>query len=239
MKQCTKCKKFLPYSDFYRHSEKVRNKLSSKVRKDGYYPACKKCEYKRTSKYHKKNYEHLWKFTVKRRSKLVTYLRNKYTAIRARSRRHKKEFNLSFFDFLRAFIVQMRVTNFHCMYNPEIKLTHKVGKGNKGKIYTNISVDRLDNEEWYTKNNLIFCSWGENDKKGATDFNNLAMVQVWALWLNKEKWEASGKRAQNYLTKMRKNKPKTLRSIRNEMEQAVPISEVDTGNDWEQKTLFD
>lgn len=234
MKQCAKCKKILPYSDFYRFGPKVK-----KPNKDGYYSSCKKCENKRSSKWKKKNYDQVSQSEVKRRSGLIGYLKEKYLSVQSRSRKYKKECNLTWFDFLRVFITQMRVTNFHCMYNPKIKLTHEVGNTSSNKLETNISIDRLDNEEWYTMNNIVFCCWKENNNKRSINFDTLAMLQMWALWLNKEKWEESIKRAQNYLDKMTKLKPQTLRSIRNEMEQALPVSEVDTGNDWEQTTLFD
>ena len=63
MKQCAKCKKILPYSDFYRFGPKVK-----KPNKDGYYSSCKKCENKRSSKWKKKNYDQVSQSEVKRRS---------------------------------------------------------------------------------------------------------------------------------------------------------------------------
>tara|TARA_R100001440_G_scaffold13911_3_gene23897 strand:- start:292 stop:1002 length:711 start_codon:yes stop_codon:yes gene_type:complete len=234
MKQCSRCKKNLPYSDFYMHGEKSKNRKWKR-----YYSYCKKCDNVASRKWKKENYEQVSKVEIKRRSELIVYLREKYNGTRTRSKRVKKDLDLSWFNFLRVFITQMRITNFHCMYNPEIKLTHKVGIGRKGKILTNISVDRLDNDEWYSKTNLIFCSWSENDKKGAIDFDGLAVVQMWALFFNKDKWRKSTLRAQNYIKSMRNNKQKTLRSIRNEMEQDLSVSKIDTGTRWQQTSLFD
>lgn len=235
MKQCATCKKVLPYTEFYKFGPTIKKE---KLNKDGHYSSCKTCEIRRSSKWKKDNHTHVSQVEFKRRSELIGYLKEKYNGLNSRSRKYKKNFDVSWFDFLRIFITQMRITNFHCMYNPEIKLTHKVGKGKKGKNYTNISVDRLDNDKWYTRNNIIFCSWAENDNKSSISFDTVAMIQMWALLYDEEKWRKSVKKARNYVGNMKKNK-KTLRSIRNEMEQAVPISKVDTGNDWEQTTLFD
>ena len=33
--------------------------------------------------------------------------------------------------------------------------------------YDNVSIDRLDNEKPYTYENIIFCTWKENNEKGA------------------------------------------------------------------------
>ena len=58
MKQCSKCKKLKPFSEYYKR----------KNRKSGYQPACKKCEIQRTKKWIKENKE-----SVKQREKTRYY----------------------------------------------------------------------------------------------------------------------------------------------------------------------
>jgi len=48
-----------------------------------------------------------------------------------------------------------------------VEMTHIRGKGIKNKTLTNISVDRLDNEKGYTKQNIIFVTHEFNTRKNA------------------------------------------------------------------------
>ena len=40
------------------------------------------------------------------------------------------------------------------------------GKNSVQKVRTNMSVDRIDSDKNYTKDNIVFCTWDFNDRKG-------------------------------------------------------------------------
>ena len=64
---------------------------------------------------------------------------------------------------------------YHCFYTKKI-MTHlgsvlENGKRTSRKTRTNISIDRIDNEKGYTKENTVFCTWDFNDRKGSITFD--------------------------------------------------------------------
>ena len=72
----------------------------------------------------------------------------------------------SFDEFWECWEKQKEEYGEYCPYYPHIKLTRILGKGKKGRIDTNLSVDRLANSLPYTKDNIMFVSWRANDEKG-------------------------------------------------------------------------
>ncbi len=64
---------------------------------------------------------------------------------------------------------------YHCFYTKEI-MTHlgsvlQDGRRKFTRTRTNISIDRIDNEKGYTKENTVFCTWDFNDRKGSITFD--------------------------------------------------------------------
>ena len=56
----------------------------------------------------------------------------------------------------------------YCMYTG-VELTTKssIGKGRRGATKTNISIDRISPTLPYQEDNIVFCSWEFNKRKGA------------------------------------------------------------------------
>lgn len=103
-------------------------------------------------------------------STLTGYLKALYGAAMRRCRNHVKKnrkaihFDLSREDFFNVFWTQVETLGgIYCIYTGE-PMTHKRGKG---RIRSNISLDRLDNTKGYTKDNIVFCTADFNDLKGS------------------------------------------------------------------------
>lgn len=102
-------------------------------------------------------------------STLSGYLKNLFTAARRRCKhsayrkRKKIHFNLAIDDFYHVFWNQVETLGgIYCAYTGKA-MTHVRGKG---IVKTNISLDRINNEIGYTKENIIFCTAAFNDLKG-------------------------------------------------------------------------
>lgn len=103
-------------------------------------------------------------------STLTGFLKALYSAAMRRCRNHVKKnrreifFNLARDEFFEVFWNQVETLGgIYCAYTG-IQMTHKRGKG---RIGTNISLDRIDNTKGYTKENIIFCTADFNDLKGS------------------------------------------------------------------------
>jgi len=103
-------------------------------------------------------------------STLTGYLKALYGAAMRRCRNHLKKkrkeifFDLSREDFFEVFWNQVETLGgIYCVYTG-VPMTHKRGKG---RIRTNISLDRIDNTRGYTKDNIVFCTAAFNDLKGS------------------------------------------------------------------------
>ena len=61
---------------------------------------------------------------------------------------------------------------------------------NKIKTKSNMSVDRIDSDKGYTKDNIVFCTWNFNDRKGNISLEDIRCIlnliesrkyELWAL----------------------------------------------------------
>ena len=50
------------------------------------------------------------------------------------------------------------------------------GKASGIKVKTNMSVDRLDSSKGYTKDNIVFCTWEFNDRKGNISLEDIRCI---------------------------------------------------------------
>ena len=82
-----------------------------------------------------------------------------------------------------------RYGGWFCAYTGE-KMTHtrnvnelkhlksrtKMMGNNKIKIKSNMSVDRIDSDKGYTKDNIVFCTWDFNDRKGNISLEDIRCI---------------------------------------------------------------
>ena len=52
----------------------------------------------------------------------------------------------------------------------------KMMGNNKIKIKSNMSVDRINSEKGYTKDNIVFCTWAFNDRKGSISLEDIRCI---------------------------------------------------------------
>lgn len=141
-KKCFKCKTFKPVEDFSKNRSTF----------DGYQKACKECfsNYDSVQKGYKKKSALL-------KSDLKTYLRNKTSSLERKCR----EKNL-YFDLDKEFIYNLYLKQEgRCYYTGE-NIVHNTGCHQ----YDSISIDRLDPNKGYTKNNVVLSLFAINSFKG-------------------------------------------------------------------------
>ena len=102
------------------------------------------------------------------------YLKNKNRIIANRKYREKLNpektkaqsiiFNITFEYLLQAWNSYKEKHGYKCRYTGET-MTFIRGKG--VITYTNLSLDRLENDKGYIEGNIIFCTAGFNSKKGS------------------------------------------------------------------------
>ena len=47
---------------------------------------------------------------------------------------------------------------------------------NRIKVKSNMSVDRIDSDKGYTKDNIVFCTWAFNDRKGSISLEDIRCI---------------------------------------------------------------
>ena len=162
MKACNKCKKSLPEEMFHRRTRNKRLHL---------YPTCKPCRKLRDAA---------------RVGQPHTYLKNLYRGVRDRfaksesrswkdNNRSAKECRVSWEDFLDRFMDQYAVMGLRCPLT-NIQMTTVQGKGFNLQSMT---VDRIDNEVMYTKENIMFISQKANLNKGGTTLYSIAALDFY------------------------------------------------------------
>ena len=72
-----------------------------------------------------------------------------------------------------------RYGGWFCAYTGE-KMTHtrsmNESMSNRIKVKSNMSVDRIDSDKGYTKDNIVFCTWDFNDRKGNISLEDMRCI---------------------------------------------------------------
>ena len=143
MKQvCTGCEIEKPIKDFNKNGVHKSKKRNGEIR---YKTKCKRCE-------------------ADVKSSLNTFIRNKYSKIQARYKKTKREevrCDMTIEEFVIEVNDQLQFTAFTCPIT-DLPLTHKQHK--KYKL-TNLSIDRIDPNIGYTRDNMMVVSWLWNAMK--------------------------------------------------------------------------
>lgn len=139
-KHCNKCNRDLPLSEFHK----------DKTNKDGLNNWCVDC--KKTARFINCEIPEV-------------YLKRRWDGF---ARHHRRDRNITYEELLDVFKehceenISQGKHMYACAYTGEI-MTFFQGKGN---IQSNLSVDRIDNDKPYTKENITFCTTNFNMKKG-------------------------------------------------------------------------
>jgi len=224
MKKCKRCGEFKPLTEYYKHLSNT----------DGLYGSCRTCYIKKGNKqksglipFLKKCYRHV---NYRKSDKIILKgaVANRLNLTEARH-----DCKITWDDFLKKFKSQHSQLGLTCpIFN--IRMTHQLGKG---RLMTNISVDRLDNDLPYTYENIIFISDGANMAKGPLRFPDIIALNFWLKQLMPHKYYGYTKELELRLEKLADEAKQ--RRIENEMEQAIQLSENREGTHWEQTSLFD
>ena len=137
-KVCTSCKEKKPVDQFY-----VKRRA-----RDGYHQWCKKCKD--------------GKFNELLTNNPIAFVRRLYQMTRVKSNREKKVAVLvDMNEFVEIWKEQYEKFGMKCPYSG-IEMTTKKGHG---KMFTNVSVDRYDNNKPYQDGNIVFCCMVVNRMK--------------------------------------------------------------------------
>ena len=155
-KQCQKCKQSLPLTEFHK----------DKTNQDGLNRWCIAC--KRVSRF--KNCQ-IPEVYLKRRWDGFGKINKHRKTQRAKKDITYKELLELFNNFCNENIKQGK-HRYSCRYTEDV-MTFFQGKGQVG---SNLSIDRIDNNKTYTKNNITFCTQNFNHKKGQLTVDTMMKV---------------------------------------------------------------
>ena len=200
MKQCTKCKQYKDKSLFSKQANS----------KDGLYAFCKECDKKRAAE---------------QKSQLIPFVKKMYNKIKNRDAQRKRENRISkegekgrhecqitWEQFLDKFMDQYRAIGLTCPIKG-IQMTHQHGKG---KLPSNISVDRLDNDLPYNWENVIFMSLSANRAKNSLRVPDIVALNFWIQTLMPHKYYGYVKAHEEH-----------LQDLKEELELRRKINEMD------------
>ena len=175
-KQCSKCKQVLPIDNF------SRNPSTS----DGIRSSCKKCEAKRREQWLKNGGEEknrqYWKNGGK--EKKQSYIKanpvKKITNTLVSGARHRaKDKNIPFdidLDYVRSMVGENAELASHCpVFGIPLNWSCLRGNGN-GPLPNSPSLDRIDPERGYVKNNVWIISFRANTIKNNATHEELKLV---------------------------------------------------------------
>ena len=162
MKVCNKCNKNLPDDKYHRQTKNGRVEL---------YPTCKPCRKIKDGE---------------RKGQPHTYLKGLYKAVRDRLAKSEtrswkdgnklaKECRVTWEDFLDRFMDQYAVMGLRCPLT-NIQMETEQGKGFNMRSMT---VDRIDNDVMYTKENIMFISQKANINKSGTTLYSIAALDFY------------------------------------------------------------
>ena len=137
-KYCTGCEESKPLKEFHKNGSKPDGTIRYKSK-------CKEC-------------------SAEDKSKLVTFIRNKYSKIQDRYRSTQREdlrCDMTMDEFIMEVNDQLQWSAFTCPIT-DISLTHQQSKKHK---MTNLSIDRINPNKGYTKDNMMVTSWMWNTMK--------------------------------------------------------------------------
>ena len=192
MKVCKICKENLPYDKFHLTTCRRKTKKGEMRVYSSYYPCCKECRKKQD---------------IIRQSQPHIYLRSLYQNIVSRANKTKKYqgdsgFNKKIVDeeyllrkqcrvtweeFFERFQDQYFLSGMRCPLT-NIKMTTEQGKGIGNP--TSMTVDRIDNDVMYTKENLMFISQQANHNKKATTLYTIAALDFYLNHIMGSKYRA-------------------------------------------------
>ena len=121
------------------------------------------------------------------------YLRDKWNSMRTKSRGSRKKLSVmitreKFFELWEQH--KKRDGGWFCAYTGQpmtrLRSLNKLknfkshisntGKQSGRQVRTNLSVDRIDSEKGYTKDNIVFCTWDFNDRKGNISLEDIRCI---------------------------------------------------------------
>lgn len=156
-KFCKKCQNHYPLTEFHK----------DKTRPGGLNAWCKTCKREE-------------RFAARRKPE--NYLKRRWDSM-AEGTRKKRE--ITYEELLELFNnfcnknLKEGKHQYSCRYTGDV-MTFSQGEGH---IQTNLSIDRIDNNKTYTKDNITFCTQNFNHKKGQLTVDT--MMKVWKVFKEK------------------------------------------------------
>ena len=142
-KACSTCKKIYPRTKKYFFTR-------SNGPNDGLCSQCKQCKYK---------------VNIKSIQKEKCFLRDVYHSTKTRARNKSIEFEFKTFEeFYQHWLNQKKIYRWYCPVT-RVKMTTIRGLGSSKTTLTNVSCDRQNPDEGYTKENVDFITWDFNNRK--------------------------------------------------------------------------
>ena len=157
-KTCTRCGKEYPRTEEYFYAKK-HGSLMNAVEYDSH---CIECSNKRSAEYKERTKDQRRKSDIAYKETEEGFFKEMYSGITRSKHGHQFKSYEEFFDCWKK---QQEFYGLNCPYYPWIQMTRIKGKGKATD--TNISKDRIDSSLPYSKQNLMFCSWEANNKKGS------------------------------------------------------------------------
>ena len=173
LRYCRNCKKDLPLNAF----------TISRRASGGDYYSCKKCRSKKDAI---------------SKSSPYSYLQDLYRKVQIRKKRieeknsfgartDNKECMITQDEFHERFVAQFEVFGLMCPLSGVMMTTTR---GDKKPHPNNMTVDRIDNDAPYTRNNIMFISKQANTDKGSISLYSIAALDVFCSFLFPNKYNS-------------------------------------------------
>ena len=171
MKTCITCQKSFSLTEFYRYANGT------------YFALCKLCNRKRSNTWKSKNKERVRRVNTKYKSSEKGYINETingiFTRFRKKNRRKKWIPECTKQEIYDELMLYIQDYGKICEYCEQAWTYGRHNKGIRGFIYapSNFSIDRLDSEKTYTKDNLVFCCIGCNLRKNQVRLSDIDNIQ--------------------------------------------------------------